>query len=113
MNLAHVVKRFAVTLTVTRPSAATTYTDGVRNAPGSSTFSIKGHVQPVPGRELDRLPEGIRDNDARILWTETELRCGPAVEPDTVEVDGDDWQVETVRDWSGAGNFFRCLIRKV
>jgi len=112
VNLAHVVSRFGSTYTVTRTSAATSYSDGKRATPSTSTLSVTGVVQPVPGQELNRLPEGLRDRDVRVFWTTVALQGGSAVEPDRVAIGSDTWQVEECRDWTGLGNYFRSIIRK-
>jgi len=113
MNLSRLVDRFATgTYVVTRAAAATSYTDGVRAAPSTTTLSVVGAVQPIPGKDLERLPEGIRDSDVRYIWTKVALRCGPDTEPDQVAIEGASWQVEEVRDWSLSGTYFRSIVRK-
>lgn len=112
MNLARVVARFGTSYNVTRTGAATTYTDGKRVAPSTSTVAVTGVVQPVPGKDLDRLPEGLRDNDVCYFWTTTALQSGVGVEPDQVSIGGVLWQVEESRDWTGLGNYYRSLLRK-
>ena len=113
MNLSRLVDRFATgTYTVTRTGAATSYTDGKRSAPSTSTFTAVASLQPMPGQELARLPEGLRDRDVRVFWTKVALQCGPGVEPDRVAVGSDTWQVEECKDWTGLGNYFRSVIRK-
>ena len=114
MNLSRLIDRFTTgTYTVTRASAATAYTDGIRTAPSTSTLSVVGVVQPIPGKDLERLPEGIRDNEVKYLWTKAELKCGPDTEPDRVSVEGSTWQVEQVRKWDTLGAYWRSIIRKV
>jgi hypothetical protein len=42
--------------------------------PGStSTFNITASVQPFSDRSTVVLPEGVRTEDVRVLWTATEL----------------------------------------
>jgi hypothetical protein len=113
-NLSRVIQRFTTgTYTVTRTSAATSYTDGVRSAPATTTTTVVGVVQPIPGKDLERLPEGLRDAEVKYLWSTTELKCGPDLEPDRVSVEGSTWQVEQVRKWDTLGSYWRSVIRKV
>lgn len=113
-NLSRLIDRFTTgTYTVTRASAANTYVDGVVVAGATTTVSVIGVVQPIPGKDLDRLPEGIRDNEVKYLWTKDELRCGPDKVPDRVSVEGSTWQVEEVRKWDTMGAYWRAIIRKV
>lgn len=113
MNLSRLIDRFTTgTYTVTRTGAATAYTDGIRAAPATTTLSVVGVVQPIPGKDLERLPEGIRDNEVKYLWTKVELKCGPDTEPDRVSVEGSTWQVEEVRKWDTLGAYWRAVIRK-
>lgn len=80
MSLLGVIQRFRT------PGLATSGTYTVnRTLPGdypsgeyvpgtASTFTIVASVQPLTGRETVVLPEGVRTEDVRQLWTSTELR---------------------------------------
>lgn len=114
MNLSRLIDRFATgTYTVTRASAATTYTAGKRVAPATTTTTVVGCVQPIPGKDLERLPEGLRDKEVKYIYTKAELKCGPDTEPDKVSVEGSTWQVEKVEKWDTLGAYWRSVIRKV
>lgn len=58
--------------------------------PGStSTFNVTASVQPFSGRETVVLPEGVRTEDVRVLWTATELRVhDDDTDPDVVQIPG-------------------------
>lgn len=103
------------TYTVTRYSGAGGYgSDGIFAAPATSTFTIEASVQPVRGRELQRLPEGLRSEEVRAIFTPTALRCAaPGQLPDRISIGGESWQVEVVEDWSDLGNYYRAVARKV
>lgn len=73
MSLLGVITCFQTgTYTITR-TAADTYTDGLRTAGATSTFTIDASIQPVTGRKLLALPEARRTQDIRVLWTATAL----------------------------------------
>lgn len=113
-NLSRLIDRFTTgTYTVTRASAATAYSDGIRTTPSTTSLSVVGVVQPIPGKELERLPEGLRDAEVKYLYTKVELKAGSTTEPDRVSVEGSTWQVEQVRKWDTLGAYWRSVIRKV
>lgn len=99
MSLNGVIARFATgTYTVTR-TAAGTLSAGHYTAGATSTFSIVASVQPASGRSLRVLAEGRRGDEVRELYTTTELRLGAAgsIDPDTVSIDGETWEVCNVK----------------
>ena len=98
------------TYTVTR-TPASVYTAG-RLVPGvATTFTVLGSLQPLSGREVDRLPEGAREREGMALWTTTELRGKlQTSEPDTVTVDGEAYEVQNVQRWDTLGNYYRAVI---
>lgn len=78
-----------------------------------STFSILACAQPLNGRDLMRLPEGMREREAMALWTRTELRGKLADnDPDSVVIDGDTYEVTTVKRWANLGNYYRAVVVK-
>jgi len=96
--------------TVTR-RGPTTSVGGRATLAGSSTFTIQASVQALSGRDLQRLPEGMRVQELRKLYTPTQLQAIGA--PDVVSIDGSSWEVQTVEDWSGLGNFFKVIVQRV
>lgn len=115
MDLSSVVLSLASgTYTVTRRGASTYDADGVLGTPTSSTFSATGSLQPASGRDLQRLPEGMRTREARIFFTPTALlTAGAGQEPDTVAADGDTWEVSNVESWGPLGNYCKATLLKV
>jgi hypothetical protein len=110
-DLGAVLEDFASPYTVTRPGALDFDTTPGQAAEGSpSTLNITGVLQPVSGRDLQRLPEGFRTDTALVLYTETALQVLPA--PDLVAAQGATWQAETVETW-GTGGFYKVILRKV
>lgn len=117
-NLAGTVRRLsgAPTATVTR-GAAGTYTAG-RLTPGatSTTPLAVVAVQPASGRDLLRLPEGLRTRETIAIWTSDELRTAnetTGTPADVVGYGGASYQVELVEDWAGLGGFRKAIAAKV
>lgn len=100
------------TYTVTR--AAPTTTTGGRAVPGStSTLSIVASVQPLNGRDLKQLPEGMRTEELQKIYSSTALRTqGPGQAPDKIAIGSETWEVRRVEDWSQTGNFYMAIIAK-
>jgi len=111
----------AGTSSSTAPTGGTdagTVTDGTVSwtwiAPAvSSTFTITASVQPLSGRQLDRLPELLRSREVQVLFTKDELRIASATtEGDLVTIDGDVWEVQQVENWRTLATFTRCLVAR-
>lgn len=101
----------AATYTVTR-RAPRTYT-GPRLNPASvlSTFDVVGQMTPASGRDLLRLPEGLRSREARRFITGTELKAAAeGAGGDVVAADGFSWEVSNVKSWGG--EFFDVVLTR-
>lgn len=112
------------TYTVTRTEVGD-YTQGRYASGPQSTFPIVADVQAVSGRTLKDLPEGKRAEDVQVLYTLAELRAGkpaepqasasddPAVEPDLVEIDGEQWRVFRVQKFRVFAKRYRVWVERV
>jgi hypothetical protein len=109
------IARFATgRYTVTRTPARTYGGDGLVDPASPKTLTIEASVQPLRGRELERLPEGLRSSEVMQVFTTTELKTqSTSHEPDVIAIDGESWQVEIVERWKDLGNFYRAVVRKV
>lgn len=113
-DLADVVESFSADYSVARSALATYDVHGDPVAGASSSFSIRACVQPVSGRDLQRVPEGWRTQELITLFTPTELRTKTGMnEPDVVTVNGVAYQVQQVERWAELGNYWRVLAMKV
>lgn len=80
MSLLGVIDRFRTSGTVagsyqvTRSTGPGDYPDGDYVPAATSTVLITASVQPADGRSTVVIPEGVRTEDVRQLWTATELR---------------------------------------
>lgn len=101
-------------LVVTRGSVGTTANG--RYSPGpTSTLTIAGSVQPLNGKDLLRLPEGMRTRDLLAVFTETELRvvdAGAGTPPDVLTINGAAYEVEKVERWAELGGYWKAIVAK-
>ena len=113
-NLAPTLERFATgTYTVTRRTAAAPV-GGRAQAPTTTTVASPMVVEPLSGNDLLRLSEGQRAEEKRTVYSPVELRIvGAGREADSISIDGADWEVEDVEDWSASGNYWKATVRRV
>lgn len=114
MSLNGVIAAFATgTYTVTRTDVATVV-DGRRVDGAQTTFDVVACVQPIDGRTLESLPEADRTSEMRLVFTEEELFARkPGFEPDSFEIDGEDWTVIRVERWQHWGDtHYRSVVSR-
>lgn len=112
--LTGVIGAFATgSYTVTRTAAGATAL-GRYTAGSTSSFDIAASVQPVSGRDLLALPEGLRADETRIVYTTTELRAlTSASDTDAITIDGETWDVVRVERWQAfGGTHYRALAAR-
>lgn len=114
MDLSAVIASFVTgTYTVTRSSVSAYGSDGRLDAPTTSTFTIDACAQPLSGRDLQRLPEGLRAQELLAVWSPVELKTqGPGQDPDSVEIGGESWQVQKVERWDTLGAYWYAVVAK-
>jgi hypothetical protein len=115
-DLADVVEALASGCYVVTRSAATPRVNGRRMAPVTVSFEIIASVQPASGREMDRLPEGLRSRETMNVFTRTELRSAhpsPGTEADRIAIDGAVFEVTSVRRWNRLANFYNATVVRV
>jgi hypothetical protein len=103
------------TLTATRRAAGTTDGRGRAVEGATSTFPLQGSVQPVTGRDLLRLPEGLRTRELVAIISATELHTANAAAgtvADVVAYQGASYEVQSVEDWSLLGGYWRVVAAK-
>lgn len=82
-----------------RYSAGSYGTDGRWDDGGRLDDEILASVQPMNGRDLQLLPEGLRQRDSIKVYTEAELRTANqhvAKQADELQIDSIWYQVHTV-----------------
>lgn len=117
MDLSGVLTSFKTgTYSVTRSSAAGTYTAGRLVAPATSVISVDACVQPIDGRDLQKLPEGERVREPKTIYSVDELKTrgsngGNAA--DVITIDGDLYEVIKVQRWAELGNYWKSIALKL
>lgn len=93
------------------------YDDNGRLVEGaSSTLQVVASVQPISGRELLRLDEGLRTKEPLAIWSTTALRTADAqagTRADRLTVGGLTYEVQLVEDWSASGGGWKSVAAKV
>jgi hypothetical protein len=105
-----------VTVTVTRFMPVTIVKGRATAGPVAETFDILASVQPTGSKDLQLLPEGMRNADSVKVFTETELfsvRRSAGKLPDKFDYRGITYQVELVDDWHDLGDYFRVIAVRV
>lgn len=101
-----------VDVTVTRYEAPTVDKGRVVAPAAESTFCIRASIQPVTPKDLQLLPEGMRNLGAMAVYTTCELFTVEQVAgkiPDRLTYKGIDYQIHSVEDWYDLGGYYRCI----
>ena len=115
VDVSAVVDSFAEAVTLRR-YAASTWAKGKATAGAATDTTIRGVVQPINARELDRLPEGERSRARLVLWTTTSVRTTTDVDGlpgDQVVYGGTVYDCGSLRDWSQHGQFDRVALLEI
>ena len=97
--------------------AASTVVNGEPVAGATTTTTITGSVQPLTGREVERLPEGVRQRVTLKIYTTAELRAAdPTTSPkrrgDEVTVDGEVFEVTEVSQHTQLLPHYRAYLMR-
>lgn len=114
MSVGDVLAEFTTgTYTVRRAAVRTHFVGGTGRPPDRMDVTIQASVLPMDGRELERLPEGMRgDRQLLVVYTTTELQTQRnGFEPDIIEIDGNDYEVQTVKNWSQLGGYWKAIVQ--
>jgi len=104
MALSDVIGSFAEAVTVLRRPAGD-WAAGVYQRPPVAVIAIDAVVLPVSGRELDAVPEGLRDRENKQFLSKVILHAAGATgfDSDVVVHGGVHYRIHTVTDWSQSG----------
>ncbi len=100
-----------------RPGVAPVSDTHGRYSPGTAaaTSSVLMSVQPLSGKEAQKLPEGEWARDWRIAYGTYALRPADTVSgklADVVVVEGDAFEVVACEPWESAANMVRAELRR-
>jgi hypothetical protein len=116
-DMSDVIAELGGELVTVKRYAKVRYSKGIQVAGAIEEFEIIASVQPLTGRELDRLPEGLRAREVRELYTVEKLFTADTAKesgqpPDDVELDGMLWEVQTLEDWNTLAGYFRAVVAR-
>lgn len=116
LDVSDVVASLATeTLSVTRANAAPTYVHGKLVQATTTTFDTGAHVQPSGGRDVLRLPEGLRSREVVTVWSVVDLvpasEGGP--KSDRFTWRGNTYEVQVITAWRAAGGFCEAVCTRV
>ena len=115
-NLGSVATSFATGIYAVTRSAPDTYdADGKIVVTAPSTVNVTASVHRATGRDLERLPEGMRARETiKVFTTEALYTQDETHKPDVITAVGYDWEVVNVDAWGSlGGGYWRCLCTKV
>lgn len=76
MSAFSLIQKYGADFEITRPGEQTVVRGGGFEAADPTTFTARLSVQPAQGKDIQALPEGLREKDAKRIYTTTELRGG-------------------------------------
>ena len=84
--------------TITRPGSASVYDpdSGLMIKPDLTTTSATGNVQPLSGKELDRLPEGLKLRESILIISTNQMNPD-----DIITYAGKTYKVTPLENWTG------------
>ena len=115
LDLRGPINTFGQDYTVKRGSAPT-YANGFKTPGAESDVVIRALVQPAKSRDLQVLPEGLRNRGTVKLFSVDEIRLGdPSTEapPDRIVYGGEEWTMVHVDRWGDQGLYWSGMAQKV
>ena len=106
MGISRVLRRFAVPFAVIRRPPIVRAKGRVSDDGDAKTFQGRGGIQPATAKDLQRLPEGQRNNAVIAIYTDCELLTGdvPGTQPDHVIPRGEvfcgvEFEIQSLEWW--------------
>ena len=73
-----------------------------------------GVLQPVTGRDLRDMPEGVRAEAVKLFFvTASDLLPGDINENDKIEADNETFRVIHIAPWTRYGGFRECVLGRI
>lgn len=105
-----------VTVTATR-YAVPVVTKGRRQGlVVDSTFPVVASIQPLSPQELQQLPEGMRTQGRKKVYTQTELFTAEVAQSDVADrfdYQGVTYMIESKADWEDFGDYFKFVAVRI
>lgn len=117
-DMSGLLAHFATGLYEVRPGVVPGSDGKGRFSPGTPATPLPKvplSVQPLPGKEALKLPEGEHSRDRRVAYGTYPLRPADTATgrvADVVMVDGDAFEVHAAEPWESAANMVRAELRR-
>lgn len=95
-----------------RSTGGTYSSGGTWSGTWSAPENIAGVIEPVTGRDLKDMPEGIRSEAVALLFVKVSAVNGIAVN-DRVTADAVSYRVIHIDEWTRYGGFHECVLGKI
>lgn len=96
---------------VMKRRAAGSFTAGRYAQGAESNVNITGSMQPLSARDIERLPDGIRERAEFKLFTISTLQTGEMADRTTYNTIV--YEIQSVKDWKAQGNYNVYVMVKV
>ena len=104
------------TVTVTRYAAPVVIAGRRQALVEDSTFPIVASIQPLSPQELQQLPEGMRTQGVKKVYTQTELFTVETAESkvaDRFDYKDVTYMIKSKADWDDYGDYFKFLAVRI
>jgi len=88
----------------------------VQGRPVEERIEAFASVQELTRRDLEQLPEGMRNSGTVKIFIDTEVvtvETSSCRVPDRIEFDGRAFQAQSVGDWAGAAGYYVVMATRV
>lgn len=88
----------------------------VRGRLPTQSDTVTGSFQPITGRELELLPEGMKNRGAWKFYTQADFQTVNVSEcgiPDRLVFDGVTYETQRVDDWAHAAGYSKVTLTRV
>lgn len=116
VDMTDVILECSVCITVTRYAAPTVVNGRVTAQTEDGQFQISASVTPLPSKERELLPEGIKAKGAKLVISPEELytvRTEDNIPADEFDYQGVTYLIHSTSDWYDLGRFYAYVaVRK-
>lgn len=113
MDVSSCVDSFDLPVTLLRSSAGAYDSHGRYVGGAVEEFALRMVIAPATTRDLQVLPEGLRNEETLVFFSKHELRSALAgaggVVADSIVYQGSTYELQHVESWEHQGGFWRAL----